>query len=243
MSSDATKVPGLHGNAPDYQDFYSRNQAAPGQGMPRQANATVVPGMNSMAPRVEEQQQQNPMAANNQTVPVVGFLYSISRQGFGEYWPLHIGSNKIGRSADNDVVLGELTVTDRHASLNIKQLKSTGKLLASIRDDGSKNGLYVNDEELDYDQHPVKNHDIITIGNNYKLLLILIDAKDMGLSIAEDFQPVAVEAPQPAFDQNFPGLPNPDDTGSLYSSSNRVENGTVAMDGSSPVTSGRTRFL
>ncbi|MCM1521575.1 MAG: FHA domain-containing protein [Muribaculaceae bacterium] len=241
MSSDATKVPGLGNQGPDYQDFYNRPQAAPGQGMPRQTpKGTVVPGMNNVyAPQVQEQQ---PMAAAVPSVPVVGFLYSISRQGVGEYWPLHVGSNKIGRSADNDVVLGELTVTDRHASLNIKQLKSTGKLLASIRDDGSKNGIYVNDEELDYDMHPVKNHDIITIGNNYKLLLILIDAQDMGLSVAENFQPVAVEAEVPV-GGDFPPMPGAGDTGSLYSSANRVENGTVAMDGSSPVTSGRTRFL
>lgn len=238
MSADATKVPGMQGNAPDYQDFYSRRQNVPGQAV--NPNATVVPGMNKFAPGVE---QQTPAVATKQSVPVVGFLYSISRQGFGEYWPLHIGSNKIGRSADNDVVLGELTVTDRHASLNIKQLKSTGKLLASIRDDGSKNGLYVNDEELDYDVHTVKNHDIITIGNNYKLLLILIDAQDMGLSIAEDFQPVVEEEESAMSGADFPPMPGNPGTDSLYSSSNRVENGTVAMDGSAPVSSGRTRFL
>ena len=60
--------------------------------------------------------------------------------------------------------LAEQTVSERHAALNIKQLKSTRKILASIRDEGSKNGIYVNDEELDYDAHEVKNHDIITTG-------------------------------------------------------------------------------
>ena len=235
MSSDSTKVPGMGNNA-DYQDFYSRR---PADMMPnRPPKGTVVPGMNKYAPKVEEQAAR-PAAPQ---VPVVGFLYSISRQGFGEYWPLHIGSNKIGRTADCDVCLAEQTVSERHAALNIKQLKSTRKILASIRDEGSKNGIYVNDEELDYDAHEVKNHDIITIGDNYKLLVLLIAAEDMGLSIAENFQPVEI-APAEEEDVPFPPMGNHDDTGSLYSSANRVTGGTVAMDGSAPETSGRTRFL
>lgn len=192
--------------------------------------------MNRFAPGVEQRNQR----PNTPQVPVVGFLYSISRQGVGEFWPLHIGSNKIGRTADCDICLAEQTVSERHASLNIKQLKSTRKILASIRDEGSKNGIYVNEDELDYDSHPVKNNDIITIGDNYKLLLILIDAEEMGLSIAENFQPVEVIGDK---EPEFPPMGGVDDTGSLYNSTNRVENGTVAMDGSSPVTSGRTRFL
>lgn len=237
MSSDSTVVPGL-GNNPDMQDFYSRRPG--GSASHAAPKGTIVPGMDRFAPKVQEQSSQ----PRRPQVPVVGFLYSISRQGFGEYWPLHIGSNKIGRTADCDVCLAEQTVSERHAALNIKQLKSTRKILASIRDEGSKNGIYVNDEELDYDAHEVKNHDIITIGDNYKLLVILIDAEAMGLSVSEDFQPVEVE--ESAAFTNEPPFPiggDSDDTGSLYSSANRVEGGTVAMDGSAPATSGRTRFL
>ncbi len=220
----------------DYQNFYSRGAD---KGMrPGAPQGTVVPNMNVYAPKVEAQGQTHPQKPQ---VPVVGFLYSISRQGFGEFWPLHIGSNKIGRTADCDVCLAEQTVSERHAALNIKQLKSTGKILASIRDEGSKNGVYDNDEELDYDAHEVKNHDVITIGDHYKLLVILIDAEEMGLSVSENFQPVEVEA---AIEETPFGLDNgPDNTGSLYSSANRVEGGTVAMDGSDNITSGRTRFL
>lgn len=236
MSSDSTKVPGISGNA-ESQGFYTRHKGTSGFSAPPQG--TVVPGMNRRAPMVEER-SSNPAAAQ---VPVVGFLYSISRQGFGEFWPLHIGSNKIGRTADCDVCLAEQTVSERHASLNIKQLKSTRKILASIRDEGSKNGIYVNDEELDYDAHSVKNNDIITIGDNYKLLLLLIDAEEMGLSISENFQPVDFPENFAENEDPFPPMNNTDDTGALYNSANRVENGTVAMDGSSPVTSGRTRFL
>ncbi len=232
MSSDATKIPGLQ--VTDNGSIYSRTNA---QSNPSRPKGTIVPGMNVYAPQVEEQGAEPEV----QQVPVVGFLYSISRQGFGEYWPLHIGSNTIGRSNANDICLAEQTVSEPHARLNIKQLKSTGKILASIQDVGSKNGIYVNDDELGYETHEVKNHDIITIGNNYKLLVILIDAKEMGLSIAEDFQPAndSIEEKTPDIPQ--PG--NPDDTSSLYRPTNRVENGTVAMDGSTAYTSGRTQVL
>ncbi len=145
------------------------------------SNGTVVPGSDRNAPGVKS------VSKKENQVPVVGFLYSISRQGIGEYWPLHIGRNTIGRSEDCDVCLQERTVSDLHAALNIKQMKTTHKLLASLKDEGSKNGMFINDEELDYDSHSCKNHDIITIGLHYKLLLILIDAEELGLTVSEEF--------------------------------------------------------
>lgn len=239
MSSDSTKVPGMDSDAGG-RNFYSRNSARQGTStFSAPHKGTVVPGMEQYAPGAAPR----PSASKSTfRVPVVGFLYSISRQGVGEYWPLHVGTNKIGRTGDNDIVLAESTVSERHAALNIKQLKSTGKLLASIRDEGSKNGIYVNDEELDYDAHEVKNGDIVTIGDNYRLLVIIIDAASAGLSIAEDFRPCD-EDEEPEDDGTPFHAPMPDDTGSLYNSANRVQNGTVAMDGSVPETSGRTRFL
>lgn len=54
--------------------------------------------------------------------PIVGFLYSISRTGIGEYWPLHIGQNIIGNGPDCDIVLGEGTVSHKHANLHINKI-------------------------------------------------------------------------------------------------------------------------
>ena len=104
---DKTNVPG---NFPG-GNFYQRQPGAE-----RQHQGTMVPGMNTQAPAVASPgAMPNPMAgpagmpmgapvagpapveAAQAAVPVVGFLYSISRQGFGEYWPLHVGTNTIGR--------------------------------------------------------------------------------------------------------------------------------------------------
>ena len=174
MKKDETFVKG--GNNP-----YARSN-----GGQRSGNETYIPGMNDVTPGSAPTPSAGSAKAKPNT-PVVGFLYSISRKGIGEYWPLHLGTNTIGRSEDNDICLKEMSVSSKHATLSIKQMKSTHKLIASIRDTGSKTGMYLNDEELDYENHTCKANDIITVGANYKLLLILIDAEEYGLSVSEEF--------------------------------------------------------
>lgn len=173
MKDNETFVKGANGNP------YARSQS----GL-RSSNETYIPGMNDYIPD-SAPFTGSPQAKPN--TPVVGFLYSISRKGIGEYWPLHLGTNTIGRSGDNDICLKEMSVSGKHAILSIKQMKSTRKLIASIRDVGSKTGMFLNDEELDYENHTCEANDIITVGANYKLLLLLIDAEESGLSASENF--------------------------------------------------------
>ena len=166
---------------------------------------TIIPNMQPFSSPAAEGKPGKLVASE----PVVGFLYSISKQGIGEYWPLHIGRNTIGRSESCDICLKESTVSDLHAALNIKQIRSENKLYASIRDEGSKNGIFVNKEELDFDAHSCKSNDIITIGLHYRLLLLLIDAEAYGLTVDEGFIPVdaALEEDGNAFedsDDTFP---------------------------------------
>lgn len=208
---------------------------------PNSASETFVPGMQESAPGVAENSGTKP----KDNTPVIGFLYSISRKGIGEYWPLHLGTNTIGRTSDNDIVLLERSISEHHAVLSIKQMKSTGKLIASIRDVGSKNGMYLNDEELDYDNHTCKLNDIITVGSCYKLLLLLIDAADYGLSIAEDFvAEEEEEAPQEDF--GAPQFAVGDATQSRfnpYEAKRVVDTGTVDLNGSQPTKPGGTKFM
>lgn len=94
---------------------------------------------------------QSPSVATNQK-PIVGFLYSISKSMAGEFWPLHIGSNTIGRSANCDVSLGEATVSEEHAVLVVRQMKNPEKIIASICDSRSTCGTMINGESLGFDQ-------------------------------------------------------------------------------------------
>lgn len=126
--------------------------------------------------------------------PVVGFVYTLSNGGKAEYWPIRIGVNTIGSSADNDICLPEESVSARHAQINVKRLqRSGGKLAAGIKDIGSSNGVLLNDEELDYELHNCKSEDVITIGFNYKLVLVLVDPVKYGIGASEGFRPIANE--------------------------------------------------
>lgn len=196
---------------------YSRPTNYEQQGM-----GTYVPGMHANA--ISEGQESKQPTRNQNDDPVVGFLYSISRKGIGEFWPLHLGTNTIGRSSDNDIVLREMTVSEHHADILVKQLKKSGnKVIASIRDAGSKTGIVVNDEELGYDTFTCKTNDIITIGSCYRLLLLLIDTEQYGLTVADNFM-----AADDLDEDNYVE----EEANELYDSSNRnVDTGTVDLNG------------
>lgn len=130
--------------------------------------------------------QQSNLGRNDSNSHVVGFIYTLSNNGVPEFWPIKIGVNKIGKNSDNDIVLREASVSDYHAQINIKRLRN-GHLVAGIKDIGSSNGLALNDEELDYELHNCKHNDIITVGLNYRLVLLLVDPIDYELGAANDF--------------------------------------------------------
>lgn len=164
------------------------------------SNKTVVPGMED-AYKEQPSTFANPNAnffgavPNNANMPatmpnqkpIVGFLYSVSKSGFGEFWPLRIGSNSIGRSLDSDICLREATVSEQHAVLVVRQMKKPEKIIASVCDSRSTCGTMINGESLGFDPRECFNGDIITIGEHYDLYFILIDAKQIGLNVCSEF--------------------------------------------------------
>ncbi|MBR6648719.1 MAG: FHA domain-containing protein [Bacteroidaceae bacterium] len=164
MSSNKTIIPGM-------EDAYNGQTSFVNQNTPFQNSFGSVP---------------TPASTKNQK-PIVGFLYSISKSHSGEFWPLRVGSNSIGRSAGCDVCLGEATVSEQHAILVVRQMKNPEKIIASICDARSTCGTMINGESLGFDQRECFNGDIITIGEHYDLYFILIDAKQIGLSVCQEF--------------------------------------------------------
>ena len=225
-----TFVPGMDSNLDGAGNLYSRGGSPQGGAAFQE---TMVPGY-----RPVQQTQSNISSDAVKTgVPIVGFLYSISHNGIPEFWPLHLGPNTIGRSADCDIQLKEQTVSSNHAVLSIKQMKSTGRFIAMIRDVGSKSGMFLNDEELDYDNHTCKHEDVITVGENYQLLLLLVDATNYNLKAAENFMPVT-EAEQVQAPVQAPVM-------SPYSRPGHIDDGTVDLSGSNYMSAegGETRIL
>lgn len=172
MSSNKTVIPGMEDAYTGQSDF--GKQSMNGQG------DTCVPNPFGINVSSMERPTQK---------PVIGFLYSISKSGYGEFWPLRIGSNTIGRAMESDVCLGEATVSEQHAVLVVQQMKNPEKVIAWINDSGSTCGTMINGESLGFDRRECLNGDIITIGEHYDLYLILIDAKQIGLNVHRDFIP------------------------------------------------------
>ena len=189
--------------------FYSRSgrQAARGTVVPgMMGNETQQPDNNSGE---QPQQRQRTIQPGK---PVVGFLYSVSRTAAGEFWPLQIGRNTIGQSADCDIQLAEGTVSGNHAVIVVRQQEGKG-----------------------FDAEACHNGDIITIGNNYELLLILIDAEKANLRVNPNFIAVATEEDSDEFG-DVPPFRNGQTRTEAYdpygNSGYKPTNGTVGMDGS-----------
>ena len=259
MSQNKTVFPGLgqEGDFTPRQSYPGNNQPYSRPSNQGRGNGTVYPGMEmpTGSQRATTPHQQNVPKTSGK--PIVGFLYSISRTGIGEYWPLHIGQNIIGNAPDCDIVLGEGTVTYRHANLHINRMKKPEKTEATISDLGSTNGTQVNENSVSV-ARPVEcvNGDIITIGENYDLLLILIDAKASGLHLSENFIDNRDNQEEDVFpggysqgrdnttrnEQDFPPRFDPTSTvhPSAYTSSDRPTDSTVGLDSNGGFRSGGT---
>lgn len=205
-------------------NFYSRSG--------RQAAGTVVPGMTDQqqpsAAAAEPQQRRRPAQTGK---PVVGFLYSVSRTAAGEYWPLQIGRNTIGQSADCDIQLAEGTVSAQHAVIVVRQQEGRG-VIASIKDPESTNGTRLNGTQLGFDAEPCHNGDIITVGTNYELMLILVDTEKANLRPNPNFLPVETEEEEDfdGFDQ-FQSGQTRTEFDPYGNNGYKPTNGTVGMDG------------
>ncbi len=183
--SEKTFVPGLIDDPTDNyssqsrstEDFRSRLSESKSEG-------TVIPDLESDR-SVERDKQKSGVA--NRTKPLLGFLYSVSRSSFGEFWPLYLGSNIIGRGANSDVLLSEGTVSESHAVITIHQDDDTREVFASLMDKDSTHGVKLNGKNIRFDRVECHNMDIIKIGLNYELLFMLIDASSLNLKPADGF--------------------------------------------------------
>lgn len=263
MSQKRTVIQGLEpDDSPQYGNqnngggnsgFYSRRERPAGNG-----RGTYVPGMGGPAQNSRNDsgyaglqgagasvQSNDPVRKfQNSGKPVVGFLYSVSRTLTGEFWPLQMGQNTIGKDPSCDIQLLEGTVSADHAVLVVRKMKNPDKVIASISDARSTNGTMLNGHSLGFSAEECFNGDIITIGDNYQLYLILVDPSSLGLHVASGFIPVEAD-PDPEEDPfgTVPGgytrptgygpVPPPFNGGGTAGNENGGSGrGTVGMDGS-----------
>lgn len=243
MSQNKTVIQGLEPETPfngssstnPSQNFYSRGSRPITRG-------TVVPGMQEAMPEAPTSTTIGNTPQAHRTIqsgkPVVGFLYSVSRSPMGEFWPIQMGKNTIGQSSENDIILAEGTVSSKHAVIVTRPGKNG--VIAAIKDSESTNGTKINGEPIDFAAEECHDGDIITIGNNYQFLFILIDAAKMGLAPVKEFIPIEVAEEHDEEDEIPPFVPggatrpggfDPFNGGSSWGGGT-ASNGTVGMDGS-----------
>ncbi|MEE1414117.1 MAG: FHA domain-containing protein [Prevotellamassilia sp.] len=238
MSQNKTVIQGL---TPDENMGGMTGMYARGA-QPAAARGTIVPGMESVAGGQAQPAMGSSTAPQHRVVqpgkPVVGFLYSISRTQMGEYWPLQIGRNTIGQDDSSDIVLKEGTVSGNHAVIIVRQIKNTGGVIAAVTDTQSTNGTMINGETIGFQAVECHSGDILTVGNNYELVLVLIDASKYKLSVAEGFIPVEASELEDDFsDVPSFGAGNTQAEGyqQPWQGGEYVGNGgTVGLDGSTP---------
>lgn len=211
--------------------FYHRS------GMVKDSNRTYVPDLYRQCAEElrAEEQEAAPQTSRTyilQQRPIVGVLFSISAGSDGELFPLYIGRNLVGRDETCDVCLRESTVSSSHATvLARRQFDENGEevVRVAITDNCSTCGTKLNGVDLGYDKVFCHNGDIITVGENYQLLLTLFDAADR-LQVSPNFERIPDVVPAPPVAETSV----PDDTVSNRESatlySNHSENTTVCMD-------------
>ena len=205
---------------------------------------TIVPGINlglkgKTQYSTEAKKEEKQLSSSE---PVAGFLYSISRTAAGEYWPLHLGENTIGRDSSCDICLPEMTVSGHHATLVVRRMKTTNEYLMDLYVKGV-NGAFVNETEVRREAE-CNDGDFITIGDNYILYIILINPFKLGMKVSETFVPAEEQtdaSDSPYGDDPFNQVP--DRTSHFYDSRRRASGGTEGMDGTDPIIEGQTSIL
>ncbi len=155
-------------------------------------NSTVISGINGVsAPPPVPTSSVNRTAPNSQKLQtrqialqervIIGVLFSISKGLLGELFPIYLGRNMIGSSSYCDISLKEMSVSEEHAVLYARCDEYPGECFLMITDYGSSYGTGVNEKDCNYNSLTVKDGDILTIGQHYRLIVKLFDVGDKNL--------------------------------------------------------------
>lgn len=154
------------------------------------------------APQPQTKEIRRP-AIYIQDRPIVGMLVSTSNGGKMELFPLYLGRNIIGRSKKADVMLNEETVSEEHAIIVIRLLlQPVERYIATLTDQDSSCGTYINGESTDFDTHILEDRDTIQFGMGYQTMFIKLDAKELGLKACPSFKPTAMPPAEPLYRNN-----------------------------------------
>lgn len=183
----------------------------------KDTNRTYVPDMYRQVAaemREEENGQNSPSLPTHvvrlQNRPLVGVLYSISGGIEGELFPVYVGRNTIGSDLSCDICLRETSVSAQHGILLArKQTNVQGNEYINVilSDTNSSYGTCVNGERLNFEKIICTDGDVISIGQNYVLVLSLFNALDK-LTVAYGFD--RIPDPKIVEEESQASIPTPE---------------------------------
>lgn len=98
---------------------------------------------------------------------IEGFLVTYDFNKYGNFYPLYLGKNTIGRQSTNDIVLNDPSISNEHALI----LFRGNQIL--IEDKLSVNGTFLNDSEESIDRGSLQDNDIIRFGKKiFKIKIV-----------------------------------------------------------------------
>ena len=173
----------------------------------KDTNRTYVPDLYRQVAAEMQAEEMGNQSSNSipahivrlQNRPLIGVLYSISAGIEGELFPVYVGRNTIGSDLSCDICLRETSVSALHGLLLArKQVNEEGNEYINVilSDNNSSYGTCVNGERLYFEKITCSDGDVITIGQNYILVLSLFNALDK-LSVAYGFD----RMPEPLADR------------------------------------------
>jgi hypothetical protein len=91
--------------------------------------------------------------------PVVGWFVAMSGEQKGDDFRVRDGQNTLGSSADSDIVIRDVTVSGRHASIRHKDQKFV------LTDLDSTNGTFLNEASESVAREDLKDNDTVRVGD------------------------------------------------------------------------------
>jgi hypothetical protein len=113
------------------------------------------------------QGRKSVMLAEKNKAPVVGWFVVLSGPQKGEDFRVREGPNIIGSAPDADIVLDDMGISGKHASLRYKDHKFT------ITDLDSTNGTFLNDRSDPIAREELRDNDVVRVGEVTLKLKIL----------------------------------------------------------------------
>lgn len=116
------------------------------------------------------------------TIPTFAWLVCIDRKLLGQRFDVHEGITSIGRSAENDIVIEDESISKAHSKIKYFDDQDVYKIYDLV----STNGTFVNDTIVEGPVE-IKDNDVVTIGE-VKFIFKRVNFKDKGQLKKNDSQ-------------------------------------------------------